>query len=70
MTPASPNLSPRDRLMRRQAALLTPEERMARMEALQNACFAALQANPAGWEHFLRRNFKKRAVRHDSFLPR
>lgn len=66
-----PQLGPRDRLKKRLAAQLTPQERMARMEALQEACFERLRRSPEGLDRFWRRNLRKRAIsRHDLQLPR
>ena len=55
----------RDRLMRRETAKLTPEQRMERMEALERQAFDLLRQNPEGWDRFRRRNLKKRAVPRD-----
>ncbi|MCC6423145.1 MAG: hypothetical protein IT447_06665 [Phycisphaerales bacterium] len=61
-------LALRDRLMRREAAKLTPEQRMERMEALQQQAFELLRQNPQAWDRFWRRNLKKRAVPRDPNL--
>ena len=58
----------RDRLMRRETAKLTPEQRMERMEALQRQAFKLLRQNPQAWDRFWRRNLKKRAVPRDQNL--
>ena len=55
----------RDRLMRREAAQLTPRQRLERMEALERQAFDLLRQNPEGWDRFRRRNLKKRAVPRD-----
>ena len=40
----------------------TPEERMRDMVKLQNRMWAILRSSPQGYAHFMRRNFKARAV--------
>jgi hypothetical protein len=52
----------RDRLRKKLAARETYSERMQKMAALQETTWKALQASPTGWAHFLRRNFKARAI--------
>jgi hypothetical protein len=52
----------RDRMRKKLAARETYSERMQKMAALQEATWKALQASPSGWAHFLRRNFKARAI--------
>jgi hypothetical protein len=58
-------LAARDRLMRHEAAKLTPEERLTRMAALQEHYFAMLQQSPECFDRFWRRNLRKRAIHHD-----
>jgi hypothetical protein len=55
-------LAARDRYRRRMALQKTPEERMADMAQLQKAMWARLQSSPEGYTHFLRRNYKARAI--------
>jgi hypothetical protein len=55
-------LARRDRLRRKLALAKTPAQRMRDMEKLQNQMFATLRSSPAGYAHFLRRNFKARAI--------
>jgi hypothetical protein len=52
----------RDRMRKKLAAQETYSQRMEKMARLQEATWRALQASPAGWAHFLRRNFKARAI--------
>jgi hypothetical protein len=52
----------RDRLRKKLALLRTPEQRMAEMARLQKAMWATLRSSPDGYRHFLRRNFKARAI--------
>ncbi|HWE01213.1 MAG TPA: hypothetical protein VG326_02295 [Tepidisphaeraceae bacterium] len=42
--------------------LKTPSQRMREMDALQEYSWKVLKSNPAGYAHFLRRNFKARAI--------
>lgn len=56
------SLQVRDRVRRALALSMTPGERLAKQAELTEALFAQLRKNPEGWERFLRRNFKKRAV--------
>jgi len=57
MEDVSAQLAARDRYRRRASLLKSPEERMAEMWRLQQAMWARLQSNPAGYAHFLRRNY-------------
>jgi hypothetical protein len=57
-----PSLSPRDRAMRAQALALHPRERLAAMQQLIDQAWAVLQRNPAGLDHFIRRNDKARSI--------
>ena len=52
----------RDRLRRAMAPRKTPEQRMADMAALQRRCWEVLRNSLQGYAHFLRRNFKARAI--------
>lgn len=52
----------RERLRKQLAARETYAQRMQKMAILQEASWNALQASPTGWAHFLRRNFKARAI--------
>jgi transposase InsO family protein len=40
----------------------TYAERMRDMDVLQERMWATLRKNPAGYAHFLRRNFKARSI--------
>ena len=42
---------------------MTTEQRMARMQQLQEHAFAVLRQSPKGYAHFMARNFKKRAIK-------
>jgi hypothetical protein len=55
-------LARRDRLRKKLAAGETYSERMQKMAELQEATWKPLQASPTGWAHFLRRNFRARAI--------
>lgn len=52
----------RDRMRKKLAARETYSQRMQKMADLQEATWKALRASPTGWDHFLRRNFKSRAI--------
>jgi hypothetical protein len=52
----------RDRLRRKLAEHATPEERVRDLAQLQEATWVILRSSPAGYAHFLRRNFKARAI--------
>jgi hypothetical protein len=58
-------LAMRDRYLRKLALAKSPEERMRDMAALQARMWATMRSSPAGYAHFLRRNFKARAVKID-----
>lgn len=62
MEPVERQLTIRDRYRRKLMARLTPAERIARWEKLQQAWFAELHRSPDGYRHFLQRNYRKRAV--------
>ena len=62
MDDVTAQLAIRDRYRRRLALLKTPEERMRDMARMQQAMWARLESNPAGYSHFLRRNYKARAI--------
>lgn len=55
-------LAARDRLRRKVALAKTPEQRMADMARMQRAMWQTLRGSPEGYRHFLRRNFKARAI--------
>jgi hypothetical protein len=55
-------LARRDRFLRHQRLNQTPQQRMAAMMALQQATWDILRNSPAGYAHFIRRNFKARAI--------
>ena len=52
----------RDSFRKKLAARETYSQRMQKMAILQEATWKALRASPTGWAHFLRRNFKARAI--------
>jgi ribosomal protein L32E len=52
----------RDRLRRELWRRKTPQQRMRDMARLQESMWATLRRSPDGYAHFLRRNFKARAV--------
>ena len=56
-------LARRDRYRRELAKRMTPGERMAAFEALEEHAWEVLRSNPAGYAWFMRRNFKARAIR-------
>jgi hypothetical protein len=58
----SEQLALRDSCRRKVALLKTPEERVRDMAALQQRMWKLRELNPAGYAHFMRRNFKARAV--------
>lgn len=62
MDDLSRQLAARDSLRRKLAWAKTPRERMQEMARLQQAAWEALRLSPEGYAHFLRRNFKKRAI--------
>ena len=62
MEDISRQLAARDRYRRRLALLKTPEQRMEEMADLQEQMWARLRSNPEGYAHFLRRNYKARAI--------
>lgn len=53
----------RDRLRRKLALEKTPEQRMRDMARLQERMWATLRSSPDGYAHFLRRNYKARAIK-------
>ena len=55
-------ISARDNLRRQLNLWKTPSQRMAAMRELQKIAWATLRRSPAGYAHFLRRNFKARAI--------
>ncbi|HZL34111.1 MAG TPA: hypothetical protein VFC78_02300 [Tepidisphaeraceae bacterium] len=55
-------LARRDRLRKYVAARKTPAECVRAMDLLQETSWRLLRQNPAGYAHFLRRNFKARAI--------
>jgi len=62
MTDAAEQLVNRDRLRRKLATRASPAERVRDLARLQEATWAILRSSPAGYAHFLRRNFKARAI--------
>jgi hypothetical protein len=65
MSRESDQLDRRNRVRRRLAASLTPEERVERMAALLEHCAQILAQSPEAMDRYWRRNLKKRAIRHD-----
>lgn len=55
-------LAKRDRFRRKLSQNKSPAERMLNMAALQEQMWATLRRSPEGYAHFLRRNFKARAI--------
>ena len=62
MTDPAQQLVRRDRLRRKLSESATPAERVRDLARLQEATWATLRSSPAGYAHFLRRNFKARAI--------
>jgi len=52
----------RERFIRRGVAAASPAERLERQAALQAETFERLHQSPSGWERFMRRNLRRRAV--------
>ena len=52
----------RNRFMRSHYMRMTPTQRLAAMARLQDAAWQRLRQSPEGYAHFIRRNFKARAV--------
>jgi hypothetical protein len=63
MAHATPSLTARDRQRRRVAFSLTPEQRLQRMEELQQLAMATLAQNPQAMEQFWHRNLRERSAR-------
>ena len=61
----SEQLERRNRVRRRLAAALTPEERVERVAALLDHYWQVLTQSPEAMDRYWRRNLKKRAVRRD-----
>jgi GAF domain-containing protein len=55
-------LASRDRLRKQLALAATPAERLRDMARLQETTWEILRRSPEGYAHFLRRNFKARAI--------
>ena len=53
----------RDSYRRKLALAKSPEQRMREMAELQKSMWARLLSSPDGYAHFLRRNYKARAIR-------
>ena len=56
-------LARRDRYLRKLAAAKTREQRMLDMAALQARMWETMRSSPEGYAHYLRRNFKARAIK-------
>ena len=52
----------RDSFRRKLELRKTPAERMREFRRLQETSWEALRRSPQGYAHFLRRNFKARAI--------
>jgi hypothetical protein len=52
----------RDRFRKRLALAKTPSQRMHEMAIRQRACLKYAGRSSEGYQHFLRRNFKARAI--------
>jgi hypothetical protein len=55
-------LAIRDRFRRNLAMRETPAQRLAAMFQLQESTWNLLKSSPQGWDRFIRRNFKRRAI--------
>jgi hypothetical protein len=55
-------LAIRDRFVRRRSLLMSPAQRIEAMRRLQQSAWDRLRQSPEGYAHFIRRNFKARAV--------
>jgi hypothetical protein len=53
----------RDKFAKRYYAQMAPAQRMLAMARLQNSAWDILRKSADGYAHFLRRNFKARAVK-------
>ena len=60
--PGTPHFSARDRHAAAASRARSPEERLQAMQDLIARSWAMLEANPEGLAHFLRRNYKARAI--------
>lgn len=59
-------LAVRDRFQRRRWRAMTPGQRLEAMARLQERAWAILQSSPEGYAHFIRRNFRARAINVES----
>ena len=59
-SPIEEALAKRDRHLRACVQHDSPQDRIDRFRALQQASFALLQSSPQGYQHFLRRNYHLR----------
>jgi len=62
MSDIEEQLAIRDRYRRKLALLKTPEERMRDMARMQEYAWEILRKSPSGYAHFIRRNYKARAI--------
>ncbi len=62
MDDLSEQLALRDRLRRKLALQKSHSQRMRDMAELQERMWATLRRSPEGYAHFLRRNYKARAI--------
>ena len=60
-------LERRRRVMQHRAAGMTSEQNLEQMKRAQRAWLNMM--TPKGFEHFVSRNFRKRAVRRDDLPP-
>jgi len=58
----SASLAARDLHLRRKMQNASGEERLAAMQVLMERARVLLELNPEGMRHFLKRNFKARAI--------
>jgi hypothetical protein len=63
MDDISQQLALRDSYRRKLALRTTPAERLQTMARLQQRSWDLLRASPAGYAHFLVRNYKARSIR-------
>lgn len=62
MDDISEQLAIRDSFRKKLELKKTPAERMREFRRLQKISWEALRRSPGGYAHFLRRNFKARAI--------
>jgi len=62
MNDLNAQIARRDSLRRKLALQKTPEQRLRDMARLQQVMWSTLRSSPQGYGHFLRRNYKTRAI--------